>query len=92
MPLRWYSDTCDCILIVQSNFSALISVDQKCELHKNLNDQAFLDAVLAHNQGFKIVGVVPNLPTEAEKSQNDANKRAEFARILAMGNPVRNNP
>lgn len=92
MTWIWGSDCCQCIIELDMPGETYVDWIQKCELHKNLNDQAFLDAVLAHNQGFKIVGVVPNLPTEAEKSQNDANKRAEFARILAMGNPVRNNP
>lgn len=88
----WIPDTCQCIIEIDVGVTPNVTfVDyvQKCDIHKGLFDQAYLDAVLAHNQSFKIVEATLGLPTPAERAQNNSDKRTEAARILALGSPVR---
>lgn len=50
--IRWIPDTCYCILIVESDFSALVSIEQKCNLHNDLAEIDHLSTVHKFNQGF----------------------------------------
>jgi len=53
MTIRWYPDTCDCILEYNKNVNWTASI-QYCRLHKSLRGQTHLDTVLAQNQRFNL--------------------------------------
>ena len=78
---KWRPDTCDCIIIVDETFTEILTVVQKCQLHKNINKNALLQVILAHNRGF-------NTANGRDKNQRKADKRTELMRIRALGEPV----
>lgn len=51
---KWEPATCQCIIIFDKNKLYLADI-QKCQIHKHLDGQLLLDAVITHNTGFKSV-------------------------------------
>jgi len=78
----WSPDTCQCI--IEINNETFIDYIQKCQIHKNFNDQDLLDRILFHNRGFKANG------TRIDIKNKQAEKATERKRILDIGDPIRN--
>jgi len=76
----WSPDSCVCKIIVDENFNYLDWIE-KCFIHKNMSDVAFLNIVLNHNQGFN-----RSIGSQAVKRQNKSN---EIKRINALGASVK---
>ncbi len=81
MTLLWSPDSCDCIILVDSNFNYENWI-QKCFIHKNMNDIAFLNTVHIHNKNL-------NRPTQT-RTETLTLKANEKARIRALGDPIKN--
>jgi len=79
MKMLWSPDSCDCKIIVNENFVYQDWI-QKCFIHKNMDDVAFLNIVQNHNKG-----VNRSIGTPAVKRQNKSN---EIKRINALGDGV----
>lgn len=79
--IKYSPDTCDCVVEFDPNGSTFSRWHQRCFLHKDLDGQALLDAVLAHNRTFKIV----NNATAKQVSKNVTDKRTEKTRIQSLG-------
>lgn len=86
--ISWMPDTCQCVLEIKldGNNVNFIGWIQKCQIHKNFNNQALVVQILLHNRGF---GISLNASLR-EKQENILNKRNEKARIRAMGDPEKN--
>lgn len=80
--IRYSPDTCDCVIIVDPQFSRLETWEQKCQIHKNINDNALLNVILAHNKGH-------NNPTQT-RLDTITKKANERKRIRDLGAPIRN--
>ena len=84
MEMLWKSDSCPCQLIVNENFEYQDWIE-KCFIHKNMNDVAFLMIVQNHNKGMNRTAGTP-----AEKRLNKLNEKNRI-RVLGPGvtNPSR---
>ena len=87
MPTRWTLNTCDCIVIISgTDGETFVNWEQKCNEHKDLNDQALLDTILTHHRQYADqVG-----DTARQKADHATDRATEKARIRATGAPVRN--
>jgi len=81
MEILWSSDSCDCKLIVDENFSYL-DWREKCFIHKNMNHNALVNSVQGHNQGFN--------RANGTKFEKRSNKFVEKNRIRALGDSIKN--
>jgi len=73
--IRWIPDTCFCVFIVENDLSVLLKVEQKCELHKDLDDSIILNIVHKFNQAYDIA--LGDNPTKEEILTNQALKDKE---------------
>lgn len=73
---QWSLDSCQCILVIDMPDKTLARTIQKCQLHKDLTDAEILSTVQTHNKSYN---------TEALQPQ----RRTEYARIKALGNPIK---
>ncbi len=87
MTIIWSPDTCDCILEIDASENNVDWI-QKCDLHKALNDQAWIDAVVTHNLTFQIS--IGNQGMKANRTDNMVTKRAAKAAIKAGGATTKN--
>jgi len=85
MTILWTPDSCLCEIEID-DLSNYVSWYNKCEFHKNINDNALLNVVLVHNRNFNRRFSNPN---SSEKKLMIQDKRAEKLRIKAMGNGTR---
>jgi len=83
MTLRWIPDTCDCVILFSIDPVTFVQWEKRCELHKALSGQTWLDAVITHNLSFQIAGASQN--SAAMRAANVTSKKAEKANIKASG-------
>ena len=83
MNKEWQPDTCDCRIVLDDSNYTFVSWNRRCALHKTVDDQALLDAVMAHNRTYS--SKLSDTATEAEILKNQTEKKTEQERILALG-------
>ncbi len=84
--MEFSSDCCQCILLIHRDGDQFVLDDwiQKCEKHKNINENALLKVVLTHNNNFN-----RKVNSRAERDQQKLDKRNEFNSIRNSGAGVR---
>ena len=85
MTILWIPDSCLCEIEIDEN-SDFVSWFNKCELHKNINENSLLNVVLTHNRNFNRRFTNP---TKDEKKLMIQDKRAEKLSIKASGQGTR---
>lgn len=89
MTIRWSSDSCDCIIDMETGTTNFEGWVQKCNLHKALTGQALLDGAATHNRTFQILEA--DQDDAVKRNTNTVSKRTEKASIIAAG-PTEKNP
>lgn len=84
---EWTPDTCDCRIVVEDSNYTFLSWSKRCALHKDLNVQPLLDAVMIHNRSFS--SRINDTSTDADKERYRQDKKTEVKRILALGTTER---
>jgi len=82
----WNPDTCHCRIEIDSNYNFIDWV-QKCELHKNLNNQVLIVEVMKHNKSFNYkFGNIDLNPIQTKEIAQD--RKNEFTRIKLLGDGI----
>jgi len=84
--MNYKSDTCLCIVefnVINGDpiYSNWI---QKCQLHKMFSDQQLIDEIRTLNKKYQ----APENPTKDQIKKNFEERKAEYDKIKAMGDPV----
>lgn len=52
MVQRWSSDTCNCVLLINDDYTEMLEWEQKCFTHKAVPDNKLFDEVKKENRKF----------------------------------------
>lgn len=82
----WFHDTCQCKLIVDVSDWTLILPILVCQIHKGISDADLLNTVLTHHTSYNLKLGSIDL-TDAQRKEITQDKKNEFERIKALGDP-----
>ena len=85
--IRWYSDSCDCVLVFEVDTLELDFAIQVCQIHKTVADVDLVSTVLLHNNTLnQKLGTGTEL-TKAQSNELIRDRTTEKRRIISLGSP-----
>lgn len=84
---RWRSNTCQCVLVFETNTLELDFAINVCRLHNAIADVTLVQDVLNHNKLINSTLGTGTILDRPQKEQLAKDREAEFKRIQTLGRP-----